>query len=101
MLRRVALVRIDISEGLSASFISVKRMCELGTTLAVYIRQVLVTDIVVRSTPTLVTVMKEVLSSIRRSIPEDAVLHSHHIQNFMSHIRHVLCKIMSNNVQGM
>jgi hypothetical protein len=35
MLRRVALVRTDVSEELSASFISVTRIGELGTTLAV------------------------------------------------------------------
>jgi hypothetical protein len=35
MLRRVAFVRTDISEELSASFIRVTRIGELGTTLAV------------------------------------------------------------------
>jgi ACR3 family arsenite efflux pump ArsB len=35
MLRRVALVRTDFSEELSAYFIRVTRICELGTTLAV------------------------------------------------------------------
>jgi hypothetical protein len=35
MLRRVALVRTDVSEELSASFTRVTRICELGTTLAV------------------------------------------------------------------
>jgi hypothetical protein len=35
MLRRVALVRTDVSEELSASFIMVTRISELGTTLAV------------------------------------------------------------------
>jgi hypothetical protein len=35
MLRRVALVRIDVLEELSASFIRVTRIGELGTTLAV------------------------------------------------------------------
>jgi hypothetical protein len=35
MLRRVALVRTDVSEELSASFIRVTRVDELGTTLAV------------------------------------------------------------------
>jgi hypothetical protein len=35
MLRRVALVRTDVSEELSASFIRLTRICELGTTLAV------------------------------------------------------------------
>jgi hypothetical protein len=35
MLRRAALVRTDVSEELSASFIRVTRICVLGTTLAV------------------------------------------------------------------
>jgi hypothetical protein len=35
MLRRVAFVRTDLSEELSASFIRVTRIGELGTTLAV------------------------------------------------------------------
>jgi hypothetical protein len=35
MLRRVALVRTDVSEELSASFIRVTRIGELGTALAV------------------------------------------------------------------
>jgi hypothetical protein len=35
MLRRVALVRNDVSEEFSASFITVKRLGELGTRLAV------------------------------------------------------------------
>jgi hypothetical protein len=35
MLCRVALVRSDVSEELSASFITVARIDELGTTLAV------------------------------------------------------------------
>jgi hypothetical protein len=35
MLRRVALVKTDVSEELSASFIRVIRISELGTTLAV------------------------------------------------------------------
>jgi hypothetical protein len=35
MLRRVAIVRVDVSEELSASFIRVTRIGELGTTLSV------------------------------------------------------------------
>jgi hypothetical protein len=35
MLRRVVFIRTDVSEELSASFIRVKRIGELGTTLAV------------------------------------------------------------------
>jgi hypothetical protein len=39
MLRRVALVRTDVSEVLRASFIRVTRIGELGTTLAVTINR--------------------------------------------------------------
>jgi hypothetical protein len=35
MIRRAALVRTDVPEELSASFITVKRIGEIGTTLAV------------------------------------------------------------------
>jgi hypothetical protein len=40
MLHRVALVRIDVSEELSASFIRVTRIGELGTTLPKFVRNV-------------------------------------------------------------
>jgi hypothetical protein len=39
MLRRVALVRTDVSEELGTSFIRVTRIGELGTTLAVTINR--------------------------------------------------------------
>jgi hypothetical protein len=58
MLRRVALVRTDVSEELSASSIRLTRSGELGTTLAV--------TIVVPSSPILVTLMMEALSSSKR-----------------------------------
>jgi hypothetical protein len=60
MLRRVALVRTDVSGELSTSFIRVTRIGELGTTLAV-------TSIVPIS-PILVTLMKEALSSSETSV---------------------------------
>jgi hypothetical protein len=85
MLRRVALERIDLSLELSASFIRVTRISELGTTLALTsnrrmlrrntksahlvllrsFRRLLVTASVVPTSTILVTLMKEALSSSR------------------------------------
>jgi hypothetical protein len=70
MLRRVALVRTDDSEQISASFIRVTRVGELGTTPAVTsnrLHRLLVTDGAVTSSPILGTLMKEALSSSESS----------------------------------
>jgi hypothetical protein len=66
MLRRVAVVRTDVSEELSASFIRVTRIGELGTTLAV-------------------TSDRRTLR--RNFFPEDTILHSHRRENLKSYIR--------------
>jgi hypothetical protein len=55
---RVALVRTDVSEELSASFIRVTRT----------VRRLLVTASVVPSQPIIVTLMKEALSSSETSV---------------------------------
>jgi hypothetical protein len=60
MLHRVALVRTDVSEELSASFIRVTRIGELGTMLP--------TASLVRSSQIFVTMMKEALSSSETSV---------------------------------
>jgi hypothetical protein len=98
MLRRVALVRADVSEEPAASFIRVTKIGELGKTqaaisnrrrLLVFLRSVgrlLVAACVVRSSPILVTLIKEAPCSsetsvltraARRNIPEDTTLHVH------------------------
>jgi hypothetical protein len=88
----VALVKTDVSEERIASIVRVTRIGEVGT--KTYVLQLLVTANV-PSSPILVTLLMEALSSsetavltraIRRNIPEDGILRSHLRENRKSYL---------------
>jgi hypothetical protein len=94
----VALVRTNVSEEFSASFIRVTRIGEPGTTLAEFVflrrlHRLLVTANVVPSSPILVTLKMEAIRSSETSllitstccnIPVYGILHSHRRENLKS-----------------
>jgi hypothetical protein len=74
LLRRVALVRTDVSEEPGASFIGVTKIGELGTTQAATRKEApgsSETSVLTRAT--------------RRNNPEDTILHSHRRENLKSY----------------
>jgi hypothetical protein len=111
MLRRVALPRIEVSEERRATIISVTRMCELGTTLAVTSNRSTLrknTNIntnVVPSSPILVILMMEMLGSTETSvltrstrciIPEDGIFHSHRREDLKPYITVIVYFYLAN-----
>jgi hypothetical protein len=97
ILRRVALVRTDISEELSSSFIMVTRIGGLETTLAVTSNRSTLqrnNTTNVPNSPSVNLMMEAILSSetpilttaTLRNIPRDGILHIDHRENLKSYI---------------
>jgi hypothetical protein len=71
MLQRLARVKTDVTEELSASFIMVTRIGVLGTALAVTNNR---------------RTLRRNTRATRRNIPEDTILHSHCRETLKSHM---------------
>jgi hypothetical protein len=86
MLRRVALVKTDVSEEPSASIIRVTRIGEVGTTLALTSKPTTSANIISDIFPDRLKYAEIFIQYSSKNIPEDGILFNHRRENLKYYI---------------